>query len=99
MNYKITLHPEAIIELTASYQWYEERREGLGIRFMDAVGKGLHELSEHPERYVKKKNNYREIKIETFPYVIIYEVFKRKETVFVSYIFHTKRNPKLKYRR
>jgi mRNA-degrading endonuclease RelE of RelBE toxin-antitoxin system len=99
MRYKIELHPEAIEELKDSYQWYEERSEGLGVRFISSLNKRLNEIAEYPERYTKKKGNYREALIDVFPYVVIYEVLKLKKVVFVSYIFHAKRNPKLKYKR
>src|SRR5690348_15967387 len=99
MSYQIELHPEAIQELTESYKWYEECSEGLGMRFMASVNKRLLEIAEQPERYPKKKGKYHETGIEVFPYVIIYEVLKKNQIVFVSYIFHAKRNPKLKYKR
>lgn len=99
MSYHIELHAEALEELAGTYQWYEERSEGLGVRFMVSVNKRLNEIAAHPERYAKKKGNYREVGIDVFPYVIIYEVLKKKRIVFVSYIFHAKRNPKLKYKR
>lgn len=99
MNARIELHPEAIEELEESYQWYENRLEGLGNRFIASINKRLNEIAEHPERYAKKKRNYREVMIEGFPYMVIYEVLQKEQIVFVSYIFHTKRNPALKYKR
>ena len=99
MSYSIELHPEAFKELQASYNWYEERSEGLGDRFMALVNKRLNEIAANPDRYAKHKGNYRETKVSTFPYVIVYEVLKKKQIIFISYIFHTKRSPKLKYRR
>jgi mRNA-degrading endonuclease RelE of RelBE toxin-antitoxin system len=99
MSYTIELHPEAIEELKDSYQWYEERVDGLGIKFIASVNKQLNVIAAHPERYPKKKGNYRETRIDIFPYIVIYEVLKTKKVIFVSYIFHAKRNPKLKYKR
>jgi plasmid stabilization system protein ParE len=99
MSYRIELHIKVLEELENSYQWYEERAEGLGLRFIASVNKRLTEIAEHPERYPKKKSNYRETNIEAFPYVVIYEILKTKQVVFISYIFHAKRNPQLKYRR
>ncbi len=99
MNACIKLHPAAIAELRESYQWYEERSEGLGNRFIASVNKRLNEIAEYPERYAKKKGNYREVMVGIFPYIIIYEVLKKERIVFVLYIFHAKRNPKLKYKR
>lgn len=99
MTYKIELHPKAVEELQDAYSWYEERSEGLGKRFVNYLNKRIVELSEVPERYPKKKGKFREVGIEVFPYIIIYEVLKKEKIVFISYIFHGKRNPNIKYKR
>lgn len=99
MNYQVELHPEALLELKESYQWYEERSEGLGLRFMGLVNKRINEIANDPEIYAKKEGSYREALIDVFPYMIIYELFKKEGIVFISDIFHTKRNPRQKYKR
>jgi plasmid stabilization system protein ParE len=99
MSYRIELHPKALEELEGSFQWYEERSEGLGVRFMASINKRFYEIAQHPERFAKRKGNYREVGIEAFPYIVIYEILNKKRIVFVSYIFHAKRNPMLKYKR
>ncbi len=55
----IELHPLAEKELTDSFEWYEKRSAGLGVRFINAVNKRFNQLKEHPERYPTKKKNYR----------------------------------------
>jgi ParE toxin of type II toxin-antitoxin system, parDE len=66
---------------------------------IDAVNNRINEISQNPARYPKKKNNYPEVSIEKFPFVLIYEILEKEKAIFVSYIFHTKRNPKLKFKR
>lgn len=99
MSYKVELHLEAVHELQDAYLWYEERSEGLGLRFITYTNKCLSQIAENPESYPRKKGPYREALLEVFPYVIIYELFKKEKIVFVLYIFHSKRNPILKYKR
>ena len=99
MTYAIKLHSLAEKELEESYQWYEERSAGLGKRFMTEVNKRLERISLSPLSYAKKQNNYREVLVDTFPFTIVYEVYEKQKVVFVSYIFHTKRNPLQKYKR
>jgi plasmid stabilization system protein ParE len=99
MSYTIELHPKAVLEIDESYQWYEERSEGLGDRFIDAINKKLNQISVQPEIYSKKKGNLRETKVDTFPFTIIYEVLPKQKIILVTYVFHSKRNPTLKYRR
>lgn len=99
MKYRIELHPSAVQELSEAFEWYEGRSPGLGHRFIEAIDKRFSEISDYPDRYPKRKEGFREIPIRIFPYIIIYEFFSKEKVVFVSYIFHTKRNPTLKYRR
>lgn len=97
MSFQVELHPEVLNELQESFEWYEMRSEGLGKRFLSAVNKRMLELALNPEQYAKKKGNYRAV--DTFPYVIVFEIFQKEKIVFISFVFHTKRNPHLKYKR
>jgi mRNA-degrading endonuclease RelE of RelBE toxin-antitoxin system len=99
MIFRIELHPSALKELDDSYKWYQARSEGLGVRFITFVNKRLTDIADHPERYAKKKDSFREATVDVFPFIIIYEVLKKEKVIFVSYIFHAKRNPRLKYKR
>ena len=99
MSFTIQLHPEVVVDLKESHQWYERRSEGLGDRFISSVNKRLNEIAKTPERYAKKQGSYREVMIAFFPYLIVYEVFKKEQIIFVSYILHAKRDPTIKYKR
>jgi plasmid stabilization system protein ParE len=99
MTCRIELHNAAQKELTESFRWYEERSPGLGVRFIEAVHERLSELSNYPDRYAKRKEEFREVSTKIFPYILIYEFLPKEKVVFISYVFHAKQNPKLKYRR
>ena len=99
MKCRIELHKAAQKELTEAFQWYEKRSPGLGARFIDAVSERLSELSNYPDRYAKRKAEFREASTKIFPYTLIYEFLPKENIVFVYYVFHSKRNPRLKYRR
>lgn len=72
MSYVIVLSSHAEKEIDSSFNWYEDRLPGLGIRFLEFVEKSILQLSLHPEFYPNKRGKYREIPIEKFPYLIIY---------------------------
>jgi plasmid stabilization system protein ParE len=99
MAYALILNEEAHKEYIEAYEWYELRQGGLGNRFMMCVEKRLHQISEHPEYYSIRKGNYREVKVQNFPYMIVYEFFKRKQLIHIAAIYHGKRNPRRKYRK
>jgi plasmid stabilization system protein ParE len=86
-------------EIEESFNWYEDRVKGLGLRFIGYIEKAMDQISSNPESYPNKKGKYREIIIERFPYLIIYEVLKKQKALNILHVFNTNRNPRLKYRK
>lgn len=99
MIYKITFHPRVETELIESYNWYQEKKDGLGLLFYDIIEKKIIELAEHPERYPLVKKRFRQTTIKKFPFVIIYEFIVKENYILISSVFNTHRNPKLKFRK
>ena len=99
MSYPYRLHAQAHVEYIEAYEWYELRQPGLGNRFMNAVEKRLKQISQHPEYFGKRHTHFRETKVENFPYLIVYEFFKRKRLIHIAAIYHSSRSLKGKYRR
>jgi len=99
MRYKLNFHPQAAVELEEAFDWYETRSTGLGRRFVEAVDNALSRLSAQPFVHAKIIGDYREMLIDKFPYLRIYEVLERDEIIFISHVFHTRKNPEIKYLR
>jgi len=78
---------------------YEEQSDGLGLRFVNAIDHAVNSISKNPEAYQNRKGNTREFVVDQFPYIIVYRLVKKENMVYILHIFHTSRNPKLKYRR
>ena len=97
MSYTLKIHPKATKDLEDSALWYEKRSEGLGNRFFAAVNKRVLEITHYPNRYPIKHKDYREVGIDIFPFIIVYQVFENDQTILITYIFHNKQNPKRKY--
>jgi hypothetical protein len=76
-----------------------EGTEGLGARFERMVGLDIQQIADGPENYHYSKVPYREVSTEVFPFVMVYKINKRKKLIFISPIYHTKRNPTYKYRK
>jgi len=98
MTWVAVLSERAQRELVESWAWYEDKQLGLGDRFKDAVFKKLRQLEEDHARGLQRNPVYREAIIKTFPFLIIYRVEKKSCQIFIQSIFHTRRNPKKKYR-
>ena len=69
----------------------------MGDRFENEIYKRINQIEKHPERYPERKQFFRETKIKTFPYLIIYRIDEKEKVILVSSIFHTSRNPGVKY--
>ncbi len=99
MRYSLILIEQAHEEYIEAYKWYEIKQIGLGERFMKCVEERISQIKEHPEYFGKRYSIYREAKVRDFPYMIVYEVHKRKKIILVNSIYHSKRNPLKKYRK
>ena len=100
MNYyHIFLHPKAEKEYQIAYKWYEDQLQGLGDRFEKTIEIRLEQIRSKPLLYPRKRGVFREAKVDTFPYQIVYKIYEKEKTVFISAIYHASRNPKKKFRK
>ncbi len=99
MAFKIVFHPKAELEYIEAFHWYENEKEGLGERFEKLIEKKLNQIQLHPENYGLNKGGFRETSVDIFPYTIVYKILKQKGLIYISVIFHAKRNPKNKFRK
>lgn len=91
MTYKVLLRPEAEVDLTQAYHWYERQSKGLGAALLLSVDAILAEIQRNPELYPKKYKSVRRALLRRFPYGVFYIV--KRETIAVLAIFHARRNP------
>ena len=96
MSYSSVFLAKARLELIDSFTWYEERQEGLGERFTNAVFECIDRLEKAPHNNAARKRVYYEIKIKAFPYLIVYRIEEKQKLVVILSVFHTSRNPRKK---
>ena len=94
--YALTLKPRAIEMMQDAYNWYETQKHGLGEEFIAELDIYFAKLQSHPEHFGKIRKNFRQAALKRFPYIIIFEIMKNEVVVFG--VFHTKRNPGLKFK-
>ena len=92
MNYTLIFHDLVEADLDAAYEWYENKQEGLGERFLIELVACYAQLEIHPEYYSKAGKTVRKILLKHFPYIVVFEIIK--DTVFVYTVLHTSRNPR-----
>jgi toxin ParE1/3/4 len=93
---RLRISEEAEEEARAAAQWYEQRREGLGQRFLEVLVDAFGDLELHPRRYPRLaglggRREVRRFLLSRFPYSIVYEV--RPAEITVLAVAHVKRRP------
>ena len=92
MGYKLILQHEALMDAREAFVWYEEQKTGLGYSFIEEVETCYQKLLNNPEHYGMQNKWIRRIKVNGFPYLIMYEI--DHDTVIINSVFHTSRLPK-----
>jgi len=93
MRYRLKISPTAFQETDDAYAYYEKQSVGLGESFLRSIENTYSKLSQNPQyySYIQDDKNIRDIKIKTFPFVIIFQIVEN--TVLVLRVFNTNRNP------
>jgi len=89
--YRLLIRPEAELDLTAAYRWYEDKDTGLGEEFLRTVEASLHGVQKTPQTHQKIYKEIRRAFTKRFPYGIFYLV--DNDTVSVLGVLHARRDP------
>jgi len=92
----IILKPGAVLMIKSAYDWYEEQRQGLGEIFLAELDICFKKLQSNPGSSRKILKNYQQARLKRFPYVVLFEIIKTD--IVVLSVFHTRRNPKNKFK-
>lgn len=91
------LPAKSVKEYEVDAVWYKERSIQAAENFVGAIDKKINILRLNPTRYRKTYKEFREIKLDKYPFNIIYLVDEINLKVIISSIYHNKRNPAKKY--
>ena len=81
----------ALEELNAAVDFYEERREGLGREFAQAVEQATGKALAHPRAWTSLSSRCRRIMLRRFPYGLVYQI--RGDELLIVEVMHTSRRP------
>lgn len=91
----IKLLKRAETELFDACEWYEKQQKGLSLKFRQAIRNSLNSVAINPLIFSKRfDTELRFAPVYKFPYVIVYWFDENIDTIFVTSVFHTSRNPK-----
>ena len=72
--YNLVISPKARQDYNNIYDWYDKQRPGLGSEFFDALKLGFDKLRVHPENYMGISQHRRRLKLDRFPYILIFRI-------------------------
>src|SRR3978361_1009900 len=98
MSAKYILHPRAQEDYEDSISWYLARSQNIAENFVKAINKTLKKICDNPYRWKNEFENFRELNVRGFPFIIIYSIEDSGETIMVAAVHHAKKNPDKKYR-
>ena len=80
-------------DLAAGFGYYEGRTEGLGERFLAAVGSVLDAIERYPKMFAHVHGEVRRALVSRFPYAVFYRAESKR--VVVLAVLHTARDPSI----
>lgn len=88
--------PEASAELGEAAVWYEQRRDGLGIEFLEAIDNALEFIARFPQAGavvpgVPLELPVRRVPVRRFPFHVIY--LEMSDAIRVLAFAHDRRSP------
>lgn len=91
MSYSILIEELAENDIDEAFLWYELQKEGLGFEFIDIINESLEKIRISPFSYQKIYKILHRFVLRRFPYNIFYYI--DDDVVYITAVFHTKRNP------
>ncbi len=91
MAFNLIVRLEAEQDLSAAFQWYEERRTGLGHDFLLQIDAGFRFLERTPLVFPEIYRGIRRHLIKRFPYKIYFLV--EETTVVILAVVYCRRDP------
>jgi plasmid stabilization system protein ParE len=88
---KLRFHDEATAELEEALDWYAVRSPDAQRAFAMAIDHSLASLLAGPLRFAQVMPGFRAVRVEKFPYQLIYRV--TGEVAIVVAVAHLKRQP------
>lgn len=97
MTRGVRFHPLATAEVVDAHRWYEQRHDGLGLRFLDAVRATTARVSRWPNSGTPTRHDAsglvleRKTGVDGFPYVVVYR--DTRPDLEVLAVHHERRRP------
>ena len=72
MARRLVVQPQAELDIQAAAVWYEDRRVGLGVRFLDELGLVFQRIETNPRQFPRLEADVRRALLSHFPYGVYF---------------------------
>jgi plasmid stabilization system protein ParE len=83
--------PEAAIDVSTAFEWYESREPGLREEFLRCIEACTDMIQRHPEIFPVAVDQFRRGLIRRFPFELFYEA--SEGSIVVYSVFHCSQDP------
>lgn len=94
---KLILHVGAEADMLEAFNWYEDRRAGLGDEFLEELNRAFDRITETPEAFPKTYRELRRLIVHRFPYAMYF--LETDDVVRVYGVLHGRRDRRILRRR
>jgi toxin ParE2 len=84
---------EAEDELEAAFDYYEQRRQGLGKELVTEFRRSLELVLQFPKAWQPLDRKYRRCRLHRFPYGIVYRIEAKTDRIVIVAVMHLSRKP------
>ena len=88
---RIIFHPEAHAEMIEQARYYENKSEGLGTDFLDAVEETARRIAQSPQAAPIERANIRKRLVSGFPFTILHAI--QPDRIYIAAVMHQHRRP------
>ena len=88
---EIIFHPDIELEVKASYEWYQNKADGLGDDYIAELEAAYQTIIELPDTWPKFHTVFRRFLLSKFPFSVIYR--HHQNIIFVVAVMHNSRKP------
>ena len=87
----VRLHPDAITEAKAAYEWYAERNPSAANAFISELNQAISQIQNGPELWTMHLRGTRKFLLRRFPYGVVYRI--AQSNIQVIAVAHGRRRP------
>ena len=87
--YKAVILPLAKQDISQAASWYNSKQIGLGKRFINEVRSKVLYIRKNPQASAIRYGNTRCTLLNTFPFMIHYNIDEQAKSIIINAVFHT----------